>query len=297
MKTQRNILIAFILNLSFSVFELIGGIFTRSVAILSDSVHDFGDAVSIGISYFLEKKSRTAADDSHTYGYRRYSVLGGLITTVILMVGSVVMIIESVKRIIAPVVIDYRGMLILAVIGVVINLIAAFVTREGDSINQRSVNLHMLEDVLGWIVVLVGAVIMNFTDIGIIDSLMSIGVAAFIFYSALKNLIKIADIFLEKTPENIDIPELTAHLSEVEGVEDIHHLHIRSIDGFNHYATFHVVTQVSDPADLKERLRKELAGHNIVHAVIETETVHCGENGCHPVFNGESGGHHHHHHH
>ena len=298
MKGDKKILIAFILNLSFSVFELFGGLFTNSVAIISDCVHDFGDAVSIGLSYILEKKSRADADDSHTYGYRRYSVLGGLITTFILMVGSYVMIREAITRIMYPAEVDYRGMIWLASIGLILNLIAAFFTREGNSINLRSVNLHMLEDVLGWAVVLVGAVIMNFTDIGILDSLMSIGVAVFIFCGALKNLLRILDLFLEKTPPDIDIPSLKSHLSEIEGVEDIHHLHVRSIDGYNHYATLHVMSNTANLSDLKALLRKELAEHNIVHAVIETESESCGDIECRPVFAaGAAAGHHHHLHH
>lgn len=294
MKTDKNILIAFILNLSFSLFELIGGMFTHSVAILSDSIHDFGDAVSIGFAYVLEKKSRRQADDRHTYGYRRYSVLGGLITTVILIVGSIVMIWEAVERIITPVEINYRGMIWLAVIGVVVNVIAAYVTREGDSLNQKSVNLHMLEDVLGWIVVLIGAIVMNFTDIGILDSLMSIGVALFIFCHALKNLRQMIDLFLEKTPADIDIAHLKSHLLEIEGVEDVHHLHIRSMDGYNHYATLHVVTHAADLPRLKAMIREELAEHHIVHAVIETETENCGETECRPVYTAKSSGGHHH---
>lgn len=297
MKTERNILIAFIMNLSFSVFELFSGIFTHSVAILSDSVHDFGDAVSIGLSWLLEKKSRTEADNTHTYGYRRYSVLGGLITTMILMIGSAVMIREAIGRLIHPVEINYRGMILMAVIGVILNLIAAYVTREGDSINQRSVNLHMLEDVLGWIVVLIGAVIMDLTDIGILDSLMSIGVALFIFICAVKNLLRITDLFLEKTPSEISIPQLKEHLSGLAGVEDIHHLHVRSLDGTNHYATLHVVTNVPDLPGLKAAIREELAEHHIIHAVIETEAVPCGEPECRPVFIQESDGGHHHRHH
>lgn len=299
MKTDKKILIAFILNLSFSIFELLGGIFTNSVAIASDSVHDFGDAVAIGLSYMLEKKSRRNADDSHTYGYRRYSVLGGLITTFILIIGSAVMIFEAVKRIINPVEVNYRGMIIFAVIGVVLNLAAAFVTRGGGSINRKSVNLHMLEDVLGWIVVLVGAVIMNFTDIGILDSLMSIGVAVFILFGALKNLLQIANLFLEKTPADIDIPKLKKHLSEIEGVEDVHHLHVRSIDGYHHYATLHIVTNVKDLPKLKAAVREELAEHNIIHTVIETEEVNCGDTECRPVFSEENHNndpHHHGHH-
>ena len=183
MKTEKNILIAFILNLSFSIFEFIGGIFTNSVAILSDSIHDIGDALSIGISYFLEKKSKKSADNKHTYGYIRYSVLGGVITTIILMVGSILVIYQAIGRILNPVEVNYSGMIIFAILGFIINLLAAFFTKEGDSINQKAVNLHMLEDVLGWAIVLVGAIIMNFTDISIIDPIMSIAVALFIFTS------------------------------------------------------------------------------------------------------------------
>ena len=294
MKTDKNILIALILNLSFSVFELLGGLFTKSVAILSDSLHDFGDAISIGLAYFLEKKSRADADDSHTCGYRRYSVLGGLITTLILMLGSVVMIREAVERIFAPVSVNASGMLLFAVIGAALNLSAAFVTREGDSINQKAVNLHMLEDVLGWIVVLIGAVLMRFTELAILDPLMCIGVAAFIFYSAFKNLKQIMDIFLEKTPAEMDISRLKAQLSCVAGVEAVHHLHIRSIDGYHHDATLHVVTKAEDLPGLKAAIREALAEYHIIHAVIETEREVCDDAECHPVFTaGVSAKHHH----
>ena len=296
MKTEKNILVAFLLNLAFSLFELIGGIFTHSVAILSDAVHDFGDALSIGISYALEKKSRAAVDEAHTYGYLRYSVLGGLITTVILILGSGMMIKESVERLVHPVAVNACGMLVLAVIGLAVNLVAAFVTREGDSLNQKAVNLHMLEDVLGWAVVLVGAVVMVFTDIGILDALMSIGVAAFILVCAVKNLIEIADLFLEKTPADVDVAHLKEELLRINGVRDVHHLHIRSMDGAHHYATFHVVTDSDDLPSLKAALRAELAEHHIVHAVIETETDVCDEVDCHPVFSEETEHHHHHHH-
>ena len=195
MKTEENILVAFLLNIIFSIFEFFGGFFTNSVAILSDSVHDFGDAISIGLSYFLERKSKKRADNKYTYGYIRYSVLGGVITTTILLVGSILVIFGAVKRLFNPVEINYHGMILFAVIGVILNFIAAYVTREGDSINQRSVNLHMLEDVLGWIVVLVGAIIMNFTDIKIIDPIMSILVSVYILYHSLGNLRRIVDIF------------------------------------------------------------------------------------------------------
>ena len=296
MKTEKNILFAFILNLSFSIFEFIGGIFTGSVAILSDSIHDLGDALSIGISFFLEKKSKKKPDNKYTYGYIRYSVLGGLITTVILLVGSILVIYNAIGRIITPVEVNYKGMIIFAIIGLVTNFIAAYLTKEGDSINQKSVNLHMLEDVLGWAIVLIGAIIMNFTDIKIIDPIMSIGVALFILVNTLKNLKKILDLFLEKTPQNIDIEHLKKHLQEIDEVDDIHHIHVWSIDGFNNYATMHIVTKSNDLKKIKEEIRDELKEHGICHAILETEDEACQDVECNPNFNIEGGNHHHHHH-
>ena len=218
MKTERNIFIAFLLNLSFSVFEFIGGIITGSVAIMSDAVHDIGDAASIGISFFLEKKSKGKPDEKYTYGYARYSVVGGLITTLILLLGSVMVIYNAVNRIIEPTEIDYTGMIIFAVVGVCVNFCAAIFTREGGSLNQKAVNLHMLEDVLGWLVVLMGAIVMKFTDFALIDPILSIGVALFIFINAVKNLKEVVDLFLEKTPHDIEVAEIKEHIEEIDGV-------------------------------------------------------------------------------
>ena len=297
MKTQRNILIAFILNLAFSVFEFFGGIFTGSVAIISDSVHDLGDAMSIGLSFFLEKKSRKEPDETYTYGYMRYSVLGGLITTLILSFGSAVVIVSAVKRLINPTEINYDGMIIFAVVGLVVNFLAAYFTREGDSLNQKAVNLHMLEDVLGWAVVLIGAVIMRFTDITYIDPLMSVGTSLFILVNAFKNLKAVMDLFLEKVPSDLNLKEISEHITEIEGVLDVHHVHLRSIDGNSNYITMHLVTN-EDPHRIKHMVRDELAEHGISHATIEieTENEHCHEKECHPIHHEKSHGHHHHHH-
>lgn len=292
MKTEKNILFAFILNLSFSIFEFIGGIFTNSVAILSDSIHDMGDALSICISFFLEKTSKKKPDKNYTYGYVRYSVLGGLITTVILLVGSIIVIYNAIGRIINPVEVNYKGMIIFAIVGVIMNFVAAYLTKEGDSINQKSVNLHMLEDVLGWVVVLIGAIVMNFTDIRIIDPIMSIGVAIFILVNALKNLKQILDLFLEKTPHDIDIEHLKEHLQEIEGIDDIHHIHIWSIDGYNNYATMHIVTKYDNIKKMKQEIRKELEEYGICHAILETEDETCKETECNPKLHTREGHHH-----
>lgn len=255
MKTEKNILIAFLLNLLFSIIEFIGGAITNSVAIISDSIHDMGDAMSIGLSYFLERKSTKRPDNKYTYGYVRYSVLGSIITSFILLGGSILIIYNAILRLFNPVQINYNGMIVLAILGALINFIAAYFTREGDSLNQKSVNLHMLEDVLGWLVVLIGAVIMRFTDISIIDPILSIGVALFILINALKTLKEIVDLFLEKTPKAIDIEEIKEHLLGIKGVIGVHHIHIRSIDGFNNYATMHVVVDCDD-TEIKNKIKK-----------------------------------------
>ena len=294
MKTEKNIRIAFLLNLLFSVFEFAGGILTGSIAVLSDAVHDLGDAAGIGCSYFLEKKSRKPPDETYTYGYARYSVLGGLITTLILIAGSAMIILRAVGRLIEPAEIDYGGMMLFAVIGVCVNSCAAFFTREGDSLNQRAVNLHMLEDVLGWIVVLIGAAVMRFTDFSLLDPLMSIGTAVFILWNSVKNLKEIAELFLEKVPDGLETAEIREHLLEIDGVLDVHHIHIRSMDGQNHDASMHIVTN-ADPHGIKEKVRGELREHGIGHVTLELERE--GED-CHGrecrMENVPVRGHHHH---
>lgn len=295
MKTEKNILIAFILNLAFSIFEFFGGIYTGSVAIISDAVHDIGDAASIGISFILERISKKQPDDNYTYGYARYSVIGSIITTSILLFGSVAVIYNAINRIINPADIKYDGMIVFAVVGVCVNFFAAYFTRTGESLNQKAVNLHMLEDVLGWAVVLVGAIVMKLTDFALIDPIMSVGVAVFILYNAVKNLKEVIDIFLEKVPHNLDVNEIKEHIKEIDGVIDVHHIHIWSMDGQNSYATMHVVTN-ADGHQIKENVRSELKEHGICHATLELEAEgeHCHEEECKVEFEAHTVHHHHH---
>ncbi|MBR5155298.1 MAG: cation transporter [Clostridia bacterium] len=295
MKTERNILVAFILNLVFSVFEFIGGTICGSVAIISDSIHDMGDAASIGISYLFEEKSKRQPDDVYTYGYTRYSVIGSIITTFILLIGSVMVVFNSIARIINPVEINYNEMILLAIIGAIINILAAYFTKEGDSLNQKAVNLHMLEDALGWIVVLIGAVVMRFTDFAVIDPIMSIGVAVFILVNSIKNLKKIMDLFLEKTPQNISVEDIKKHILEIDGVIDVHHIHIRSFDGFNNYATMHIVTDC-DSKLIKSQVKEELREHGICHTTLELENLdeECCEISCITQTLNHTVHHHHH---
>ena len=180
--------------------------------------------------------------------------------------------------------------------GVCVNFLAMLFTKDGKSLNQKAVNLHMLEDVLGWLVVLVGSVVMRFTDFYILDPLMSIGVALFILINAVKNLKEIADLFLEKTPSGVEMKKLSEHLCAIDGVLDVHHIHVWSLDGHNHCATLHIVIN-GEGHTIKEKVREELKEHGIPHATLELEEEHerCHEEVCH-LETCSSSGHHHHHH-
>ena len=298
MRSDKRILLAFLLNLGFSLFEFVGGLITGSVAILSDALHDLGDAAGIGVSLFLERKSKRKADDAYTYGYARYSMLGSVFTMLILLTGSVAVIWNAAQRLLHPTPIHYDGMILFALVGVAVNLIAALVTRGGESMNQKAVSLHMLEDVLGWVVVLVGAVVMRFTNLWFLDPLMSIGVALFIGIHAAKGLYETLPYFLEKAPQNVDVPSIKVHLAEIPGVLDVHHIHLWSMDERHNCATMHIVTN-GDPHEIKAAVRHELSHHGINHATLELETEgeECPVGHCHVTLDECESHHHHHHHH
>ena len=182
--STRRIFLAFLLSFAFSIIEFIGGLFTGSVAILSDSVHSFGDALSTGISCIFEY-----LDHRHSHTHERYSRMGAIFTTVVLFIASAILIYEAIERIITPAEVNYDGMILFAILGIIFNFFATLITRHGDSLNQKIVSLHMLEDCLTWVAVLIGAIVMRLTGIAIIDSILSIIVALVTLYYAFRNII------------------------------------------------------------------------------------------------------------
>jgi len=290
MKSEHNIFVAFVLNLAFSVFELVGGLFIGSIALLSDSVHDFGDAVSIGLSFLFERKSRRAPDGRYTYGYARFSLLGGVLTTLILVFGSLGVLYHAVLRILHPIPIRCDGMILFAVFGVIVNAAAVFFTQKGTSLNQKAVNLHLWEDVLGWIVVLIGALVMRFTGLTVLDPILSILSAVVILIHAAKLLGAILRIFLQAVPSGMDHDVIRQELCALDGVCDVHHIHLWSLDGNTHAATMHVVA----PPEMKPALREKLRDLGVPHVTLEfeTEAESCPDKECHIPHKP----HHHHHH-
>lgn len=274
-----NILTAFFLNLFFVIVEAVGGVLTNSFAILSDSVHDLGDCVAIGCAYVLEKISKKAPDKKYTYGYRRYTLVSAIITSVVLVFGSAVVILGSVERLKNPREIHGLGMLIIAVLGVIINGAAVLRTHKGTGANEKAISLHMLEDVLGWVAVLVGSVFIYTLKWYFVDGLLSLAIAVFLLIESVKNLKEVFGILLEKTPEDFSVEEYKNRLSEVAGAEEIHHLHIWSLDGEKMLATLHI--KIPDTADLetykhvKKHIEQVSTEMGIEHLTLQIDIGEC----------------------
>lgn len=273
---DENILVAFFLNLFFVFVEIIGGLLTNSFAILSDAVHDCGDCAAIGFAYFMERFSNKAPDEKYTYGYRRYSLLSAIITSVILIFGSVLIIVGAIKRFSEPKEIQGLGMVLIAVFGVVINGIAVAKTHKGTGVNERAISLHLLEDVLGWIAVLIGSLFVYFFKWYFIDGLLSVLIAGFLLFESTRNIKDIFTILLEKTPDNIDVASFRAEVEKIEGVKDMHHLHIWSLDGEKTMATVHIKlcenSNLDELEKVKTRVEALATEFFIEHITIQIDT-------------------------
>jgi cobalt-zinc-cadmium efflux system protein len=275
-KSSGNIITAFLLNLVFALIELAGGLYTNSVAILSDALHDFGDSLSLGVAYYLQKKSEKRGDNKYTYGYKRFSLLGSLFISVVLIVSSVFIVKESIERLISPQEANATGMLILSILGIIVNGAAVLKLKKGTSHNERAVTLHMMEDLLGWAAVLTGSIIMMFADVPFIDPLMSILITIWVLTNVYRNLRDTMRIMLQEVPRQVDIEVIEKKIMSIEGVLSVHDLHIWTLDGQNHILTFHLVTIGSAGMEsichIKERVRNMLYKEGIGHVTIETES-------------------------
>ncbi|MCO6147087.1 cation diffusion facilitator family transporter [Flavobacterium sp. NRK1] len=271
----KNIKVAFFLNLGFTVLEIIGGFYVNSVSILSDALHDLGDSFSLGISWYLHNRSRKEADNKFTFGYSRFSILGALINSIILIAGSVFVIVAAVKRLISPEQSDAQGMLLFAVIGIAVNGYAAFKLSSGRSLNERVVSWHLIEDVLGWVAVLIVSVVMMFTDAPYLDPALSLGITLFILYNVVKRLKETFVILLQGTPEGIDPEKIKMEILNVANVVSLHHMNIWSLEGENHVFTAHIklnaIFTFRQVLEAKQKVKSILKKYPFSHYTIEVE--------------------------
>ena len=272
----KNLKVAFFLNLGFTIIELIGGLMTNSIAILSDAIHDLGDTLAIGTAYYFEKLSDKKRDNQFSYGYRRLSTLAALLNVVILTAGSVVIITQTIPRLLAPQEVNGLGMIGFAILGVIMNGLAVLrLKSKSKSLNQRTVMLHLLEDVMGWGAVLVASIVIYFTNWYILDPILSMLIAAYILFNALKNLKSIMHIFLQAIPNDVDVQQIQSAALKIEGVEEVNDLHVWSLDGEFNIASMHVFYSQEFDLEksewLKTEIRKLFEEKGIEHVTLELE--------------------------
>ncbi len=269
--SEKNIATAFFLNAFFVVVEVVGGLFTNSIAILSDALHDFGDCLSLGFAWFMQRKSKQSRDANYTYGYKRYSLLGSLFLSAILTVSSIFIFVEATKRILHPEAINATGMIWISILGILFNGGAALGVHRGTSLNERAVYLHIMEDVLGWIAVLIASVVMKFTDWPWIDPVLSIGISIWVLYNVFGNFHSIFRVLLQGAPDDISIADLKKDIEAVKGVESIHDFHIWSLDGESNVMSIHVVTEDEDTLSIKKAILHVIHEYNVEHVTMEFE--------------------------
>ena len=272
MKSSKNMTIAFLLNFSFAIIEFIFGLLFHSSAILADAIHDSGDALAIGLSTLFEKISTKKEDRNYTLGYKRYSLLGALLTSVILLVGSTLVIVENIPKLFAPEKVNYDGMLVLGIVAIVVNTAASRVVSHGHSHNESILSLHFLEDILGWLAVILVSLILRFTDWYFLDPLLSLVIAGFILSKALPKFWENIQIFLDHVPSDVDLSQLYQEIAVLENVRAITQLNVWTTDGLEKYAMLHICLE--DPnllAETQAVLRQKLLAYGIAKVTIQTD--------------------------
>ena len=271
---EERVRFAAFLNVAFTVLELVGGFWTNSLAILSDALHDFGDSIALLVSWIFERGARKSPDASRTFGYQRLSLFSALFSASILIAGSLVIIFQAVPRFFNPATVNAFGMVGLAVIGILFNGAGFFLLKRGESLNEKVLSWHLLEDVLGWVGILVGGVIIYFWRIYQLDPIMTIALTAFILYNVTKNLREAINILLQGVPEHINLEAVKKDLTSIKGVIDVHDIHIWSLEGETDVFTAHVVLDdetLKSPEPTKQTIKEKLQKHHIEHSTIELE--------------------------
>lgn len=274
--TTENIKVAFALNLGFAILELIGGLAINSVAILSDALHDLGDSISLGLAWFFENYSNRESDEKYPFGYGRFSLLSALINAIVLVLGSYIILSEAIRRLLEPELTQPIGMIGFALLGILVNGVAVFRLRNEQSQNAKIVGWHLMEDVVGWIVVLIGGILLLFFDLPFIDPLLAILLSVYVLYNVLKNLKETLGLFLQRIPKNVDMDLIKTELCNCSSVSSAHDTRIWSLDGERHVLSTHLVIAEDATKDDILRIKREckealFAIANLSHITIEVE--------------------------
>ena len=272
---EKRVRLAALLNLAFTIVEIVGGFWTNSLAILSDALHDFGDSVALLASWLFERGARKLPDTNRTFGYQRLSLFSAIFSASILIGGSIVIIFQAIPRLLNPELVNASGMVGIAFLGILFNGLGFFQLKKGESINEKVLSWHLLEDVIGWVGILVGGVIIYFWNIYILDPILTIGLTVFILYGVTKSLREALNILLQGVPRHINLEEVTADITSLEGVIGLHDLHIWSLEGETDILTAHVVLEerlLKNPDETQKTIKEILRKHHIEHSTVEIES-------------------------
>ncbi|MCB9777664.1 MAG: cation transporter [Alphaproteobacteria bacterium] len=286
---SRNLGLAFALNLGFTLVELVGAWWTGSAAIAADAVHDLGDSLALAFAWGMQGLSGKGPSSTFSYGLRRLSLVGAFVNAMVLVIGGALVLIESVPRLWTPGTPNAQGMLGLAVLGVLVNGAAVLRVRGGGSLNERVVMLHLLEDVLGWVAVLIVSVVMLFVDLPVLDPLLAVGITCWVLWNAVGNLRRTIAVFLQAVPEGVDLGELRDRARAIPGVVALRHVHVWSQEGDSHVLTGDLVVETADLAaatEIRHQVADALADGGIGHCTLQLVPAgldpgaHAGHGGC-----------------
>ena len=273
---EERVRFAAFLNFAFTIIEIVGGFWTNSLAILSDALHDFGDSIALLVSWLFERGAKKSPDAKYTFGYQRLSLFSALFSASILIGGSIIILFQAIPRFFNPEPVNAFGMVGIAVVGITFNGAGFFLLKKGESLNEKVLSWHLLEDVLGWVGILFGGVIIYFWKFYLIDPILTVTLTAFILYNVTKNLREAVNILLQGVPKHINLEAVKRDITAIKGVIGVHDIHIWSLEGETDVFTAHVVlddeTLKKQPEQTKQAIKETLQTHHIEHSTIELES-------------------------
>ncbi len=238
----KNIGIAIFLNILITVSQIIGGVISGSVALLTDALHNFSDVISLFLSYFTNRLARRKPTAKQTYGYKRAEILSAFVNSVTLIAIAIYLIVEAVERFLNPEPVKADLVIYFAIGSIIINLISVLLLHKDakDSINMKSAYLHLLTDVMTSIAVMIGGILMKYFDIYRIDSVLSIMIAVYLIFSSYKLLWTSIKILMQFTPQDIDIYDISDQITAVAGIKNVHHVHLWQLNDKDLFFEAHI---------------------------------------------------------
>ncbi len=266
-KAGQNLAFVFVMNLTFNILVILGGLATNSMAILADCIHDMSDTISIALAWFLEHVSQKDSSDKYSYGYQRFSILGAVIISVFVIIMAFVILSDAIPRLFHPESVDAGGMLVVAIIGIIFKSISVYRLHDGETFNEKAILFHQLGDVFEWIAILILSVILMFWEgAPYLDPFVSIGIAIWLIFNLGRNLIKSVQVLLQKTPDNFDVDEFKTQILAIDGVNAIDDFHIWSLDGIDSVMTLKVDVDFGKNV---EKIKKEIYDISVKYHVLD----------------------------